>query len=183
MIDWEIGKLDWEIGLGNWIRNWNRNWIGVLRGADGELCVQMSVALAQFVLLGGSMSEVTEELKIRTMRFALDVCAVIRQLPFEEPGPTVKRQLAKASTGVAFNYRSSCRSRSHTEFTARIQDRSSADVITQSAIGQSANQSPDHQITKSPDDQITVSPAHRLPMRRSYSCSSTSAVWRSKPWA
>jgi len=66
------------------------------------------------------MSEVAEELKIRTMRFALDVCAVIRQLPFEEPGPTVKRQLAKASTGVAFNYRSSCRSRSHTEFTARI---------------------------------------------------------------
>jgi four helix bundle protein len=78
------------------------------------------VGLAQFVLLGGDMSEVTEELKARTMRFALDVCAMIRHLPFEEPGPTVKRQLAKASTGVAFNYRSSCRSRSHTEFTARI---------------------------------------------------------------
>ena len=54
------------------------------------------------------------------MRFALDVCALIKHLPHDEPGPTVKRQLAKASTGVAFNYRSSCRSRSHTEFTARI---------------------------------------------------------------
>ena len=66
------------------------------------------------------MSEETELLKQRTMRFALDVCALIRQLPHDEPGPTVKRQLAKAATGVAFNYRSSCRSRSHTEFTARI---------------------------------------------------------------
>jgi len=66
------------------------------------------------------MSEETELLKQRTMRFALDVCALIKHLPHDEPGPTVKRQLAKASTGVAFNYRSSCRSRSHTEFTARI---------------------------------------------------------------
>jgi len=66
------------------------------------------------------MSEETELLKQRTMRFALDVCALLRQLPHDEPGPTVKRQLAKAATGVAFNYRSSCRSRSHTEFTARI---------------------------------------------------------------
>ena len=54
------------------------------------------------------------------MRFALDVCALIKHLPFDEPGPTVKRQLARASTGVAFNYRSCCRSRSHTDFTARI---------------------------------------------------------------
>src|SRR5204862_311263 len=55
------------------------------------------------------MSEQTELLKQRTMRFALDVCALIKHLPHDEPGPTVKRQLAKASTGVAFNYRSSFR--------------------------------------------------------------------------
>ncbi len=66
------------------------------------------------------MSDVADQLKSRTMRFALDVCDLIRQLPSAEHGPTVKRQLAKASTGVAFNYRSSCRSRSHAEFTARI---------------------------------------------------------------
>ena len=28
--------------------------------------------------------------------------------------------MARAATGVAFNYRASCRARSHTEFTARI---------------------------------------------------------------
>src|SRR5437667_1763223 len=66
------------------------------------------------------MSQISEQLKQRTMRFALDVCQLIKQLPPHEPGPTVKRQLARSSTGVAFNYRSSCRSRSHAEFTARI---------------------------------------------------------------
>ena len=66
------------------------------------------------------MSQETELLKQRTMRFALDVCGLIKQLPHDEPGPTVKHQLARAATGVAFNYRSSCRSRSHAEFTARI---------------------------------------------------------------
>ena len=66
------------------------------------------------------MSEESERLKKRTMRFALDVCGLIKQLPIEEPGPTVRRQLVRAATGVAFNYRSTCRARSHTEFTARI---------------------------------------------------------------
>jgi four helix bundle protein len=65
------------------------------------------------------MSEESERMKARTMRFALDVCALIRQLPREEPGPTVRRQLAKSSTGFAFNYRASCRARTHKEFTAK----------------------------------------------------------------
>jgi four helix bundle protein len=72
------------------------------------------------VLSAPRMSETTVQLKARTMRFALAACALIKQLPREEPGPTVKRQLARAATGVAFNHRSSCRSRSHTEFTARV---------------------------------------------------------------
>ena len=66
------------------------------------------------------MSEESERLKERTMRFALDVCALIKHLPPLEPGPTVRRQLAKAATSVAFNYRAPCRGRSHAEFTAKI---------------------------------------------------------------
>ena len=66
------------------------------------------------------MSQTADELKKRTMRFALDVCALIRDLPMFEPGPTAQRQLARAATGVAFNYRATCRARSHTEFTARM---------------------------------------------------------------
>ena len=66
------------------------------------------------------MSEQAEHLKRRTMRFALDVCRLLKQLPWDEPGPTVKRQLARSATGVPFNYRGACRARSHDEFTARI---------------------------------------------------------------
>jgi four helix bundle protein len=66
------------------------------------------------------MSDVSDQLKKRTMRFALDACALIRELPQFEPGPTAKHQLARAATGVAFNYRATCRARSHTEFTSRM---------------------------------------------------------------
>jgi four helix bundle protein len=66
------------------------------------------------------MSEQTEQLKQRTRRFALDVLSLIKLLPRDEPGPTIKRQLTKAATSVDMNYRATCRARSHAEFTAKI---------------------------------------------------------------
>ena len=63
------------------------------------------------------MSEQTERLKQRTRRFALGVLDLIKLLPPTEPGPTIRRQLAKAATSVDMNYRGSCRARSHAEFT------------------------------------------------------------------
>jgi four helix bundle protein len=66
------------------------------------------------------MSEASEALKGRALRFAVDACTLLKRLPEEEPGRTVKCQLARAATGVAFNHRNSCRARSHAEFTARI---------------------------------------------------------------
>src|SRR5436190_2465112 len=66
------------------------------------------------------MSELAEALKKRTMKFALDTCALIRQLEYEEPGPTVRKQLAKSSTSVAFDYRAACRGRSHDEYTSKM---------------------------------------------------------------
>src|SRR5262249_59871665 len=66
------------------------------------------------------MSDESEQLKKRTMQFALSVCGILHELPSQEPGPTIRRQLAKSSTGMAFNYRASCRARSHAEYTAKI---------------------------------------------------------------
>lgn len=54
------------------------------------------------------------------MKFAVDVSALLRRLPGAEPGPTVKRQLTRAATSIAANYRAACRARSHAEFTAKI---------------------------------------------------------------
>jgi four helix bundle protein len=67
-----------------------------------------------------SVSEQSERLKQRARRFVLDVLELIKLLPRDEPGPTVKRQLTKATTSVDMNYRAACRARSHAEFTARI---------------------------------------------------------------
>jgi four helix bundle protein len=76
--------------------------------------------LALIVRVALAMSDEAERLKARTMRFALNVCGLLKKLLPSEPGPTVRRQLAKCATGVAFNYRASCRARSHAEFTAKI---------------------------------------------------------------
>jgi four helix bundle protein len=66
------------------------------------------------------VSEQSEQLKRRTRQFSLDVLELIKLLPPDEPGPTVKRQLTKAVTSVDMNYRSCCRARSHDEFTSKI---------------------------------------------------------------
>jgi four helix bundle protein len=66
------------------------------------------------------VSDQADQLQERTMRFAVDICVLIKLLPPSEPGPTVRHQLAKCSTSVAMNYRSSRRARSHAEFTSRI---------------------------------------------------------------
>jgi four helix bundle protein len=66
------------------------------------------------------MSQQAEQLKARSMRFALDVCRLLKVLSRDEPGPTVRRQLAKSATSVAFNYRAACRARSHAEFAAKM---------------------------------------------------------------
>ena len=81
-------------------------------------CVQGAVASALNLRAPIAMSDVSNQLKKRTMRFALDACALIRELPDFEPGPTARHQLARAATGVAFNYRATCRARFHAEFTS-----------------------------------------------------------------
>lgn len=75
------------------------------------------------------------------MRFVVDVCALIKQLPASEPGPTVKHQLAKSSTSVAMNYRSSCRARSHAS--SRRELESSRRKPTKASVGCSSSSGPD----------------------------------------
>ena len=61
-----------------------------------------------------------DELKARTKRFALEVLSFRRTLPATDDAADVGRQLLRAATGVAANYRAACRSRSDAEFAARI---------------------------------------------------------------
>ena len=67
-----------------------------------------------------AMNQQAEALKERTRSFALDVLALARTRVKNAEGDTIRRQLVRAATGVAANYRSTCRARSHSEFIARI---------------------------------------------------------------
>jgi four helix bundle protein len=61
-----------------------------------------------------------EELKERTKRFAISLLEFAETLPRSHAGEALSKQLIRAGLGVAGNYRSACRARSHAEFTARV---------------------------------------------------------------
>lgn len=61
-----------------------------------------------------------EELRERTKRFALDVIRLFRALPRSEEARIIGRQLMRAATSVAANYRAAGRARSRAEFVAKI---------------------------------------------------------------
>jgi four helix bundle protein len=62
----------------------------------------------------------SEQLKERTMRFALDVLCLVDTFPRTIAGDLVSRQLAKSATSVAANYRATCVARSRAEFIAKL---------------------------------------------------------------
>ena len=66
------------------------------------------------------VNQKAEELKQRTRRFLLDVIALVKKFPLSVDADIIGKQLIRAAAGVAGNYRSACRARSHAEFTAKI---------------------------------------------------------------
>jgi four helix bundle protein len=68
----------------------------------------------------GMTNPKADQLKARTKRFALDILSFRRTLPANDDAADIGRQLTRAATAVAANYRSACRSRSNAEFAARI---------------------------------------------------------------
>jgi four helix bundle protein len=66
------------------------------------------------------MDRDAEDLKRRTKAFDDNILSFIETLPKTVAAQSVAGQLARAGNGVAGNYRSACRARSHTEFTARL---------------------------------------------------------------
>ncbi|HYE86775.1 MAG TPA: four helix bundle protein [Vicinamibacterales bacterium] len=61
-----------------------------------------------------------KELQARTKRFAVDVIVLCRELPPTSDGRELSRQLFRAGTSVAANYRAACRGRSRAEFIAKL---------------------------------------------------------------
>ena len=61
-----------------------------------------------------------QDLKARTKRFALDVIRFCRTLPRGDEFTIIKRQLIRASTSVAANYRASQRAKSKADFISKL---------------------------------------------------------------
>ena len=66
------------------------------------------------------MSAQSEQLKERSMLFAVSVLRLIEQFPNTIGGQLVARQLAKSATSVGANYRAVCDARSDSEFVAKL---------------------------------------------------------------
>lgn len=62
----------------------------------------------------------TEELKKRSKQFAIRIVKLFRSLPRTEEARIMGRQVLRAGTSVAANYRAVCRARSKAEFIAKI---------------------------------------------------------------
>jgi len=61
-----------------------------------------------------------EELKRRTKAFAIRIVKLYRSLPKSEEARIMGRQILRAGTSVAANYRAVCRARSKAEFISKI---------------------------------------------------------------
>jgi four helix bundle protein len=72
------------------------------------------------MLTGQQHKDLADQLKRRSRQFALDVLRLCRRFPKSIDGYVVARQLIKAATSVAANYRAACRARTPDEFAAKI---------------------------------------------------------------
>jgi four helix bundle protein len=60
------------------------------------------------------------DLRQRAETFALDVLKLCRELPATTEMRNIRDQLSRSATGVASNYRATCRARSRAEFLAKL---------------------------------------------------------------
>src|SRR5262245_4613261 len=66
------------------------------------------------------MSEIAENLKERSLRFALRVMKFCRTLPEDWEGRFISDQLFRASSRTAANYRAACRAKSRRDFVNKL---------------------------------------------------------------
>jgi four helix bundle protein len=66
------------------------------------------------------MNGQVEDLRRRTKRFSVEIIRFLRTLPKSDENKILAKQLLRSATSIAANYRAAGRSRSRTEFAARL---------------------------------------------------------------
>jgi four helix bundle protein len=82
--------------------------------------VQTAAELASRVLSAAGMNDFAEELRTRTLRYALRIVRYCKKLPDNWVEREIGKQLLRAGMGVTGNYWSCCRGRSDKEFIAKL---------------------------------------------------------------
>ena len=67
-----------------------------------------------------SKLEFATAMQIRTKKFAIEIIRFFTKLPKTEEARVLGRQLLRAGTGVAANYRAACRSKSEADFIHKV---------------------------------------------------------------
>ena len=62
----------------------------------------------------------SEDLKLRTKKFALRIIKLVENLPNTPTARVIGNQLLRCGTSVAANYRASCRAKSKADFIAKM---------------------------------------------------------------
>jgi four helix bundle protein len=62
----------------------------------------------------------TNELKLRTKKFSLEIIDLVEKLPNSIAGRTISNQIIRSGTSVGANYRAVCRARSDKEFVSKM---------------------------------------------------------------
>lgn len=62
----------------------------------------------------------SEELKMRTKKFAVRILGFVDVLPTTIKGRIIANQIGRSGTAVGANYRAACRARSRAEFIAKV---------------------------------------------------------------
>jgi four helix bundle protein len=88
-------------------------------GSSGHLVIDWLIGtLCELVDV---MSAQSEQLKERTISFAITVLRLIDKCPHTTCGNVIGHQLAKSATSIGANYRAACSARSKSEFVAKLQ--------------------------------------------------------------
>ncbi len=62
----------------------------------------------------------SEELKLRTRKFALRVIKLVESLPNTRTADVIGKQLLRSGTSVGANYRAACRAKSNADFISKM---------------------------------------------------------------
>lgn len=64
--------------------------------------------------------EFNEQFRRRTKQLALDIIKMVSSIPYSDALGVIRKQLIKASTSMAANFRASCRARSDQELFSKL---------------------------------------------------------------